>query len=416
MTPSSTYGQSVTFSATVAIDGATSSAITGTVAFFVANASNPSGSKVAAVTLTAASNGVVSTNLSSQLVAPSDTLFATFTPSSTLTVNLGTGYVNPQSNTLTQTVGQASTNVGISVIPGTTSQLGQTVEFVVTAKSAVTGLPVPAGTSATLLIDGNPAGSSLAVNSAGQAVFLVSSLTLLSTGVHNVTANVAGSTNFSPGTTSVSQTVAQHTIITLPTTSSLFVNGGSATGSLTATVKSTATTGGVTVDTGSVIFTVRYGLQVLFTSSAIPVSGGQAILTSIPVTKPGPYTVTASYTGAGPSLSAATPAVGTLVVVGPANKLSAATVGSLTPTTPFTINVTLLDVNGKPITDDNAGIVTLQSSAVSVPPVTLVNGVASFSIPGLSAGSYTFTFTADELPATYQLSFTVRIVGSVNIG
>ncbi len=276
----STFGQSVSFTATI-----TPNTATGTVQFAIdgVNTGSP-------VTLSGGTASISSSSLS----IGSHTITAAY---------LGdTNDAASTSSVLVQTVNQISlatttTTLVSSKNPSTT---GNSVTFTATVSPSTATGTVQFNDSST-----NPStilGTSTI--SSGQATFATS----LSIGSHNIVARYLGNTNDAPSTSTLTQTVNQVTItsstisLSSNTTSTIF--GHSVT--FTATVSPSTATG-----------TVQLLLSGTNFGSPVALSGGQAIFTtsSIPV---GTYSLTASYSGDinfNPSTSNSVP-ISTIITIG----------------------------------------------------------------------------------------------------
>jgi Bacterial Ig-like domain (group 3) len=184
------YGQSVTFAVTVTP---------------AAGAGAPSGQVICQVDGQATHDSPLTLNANGK---------ATFAAISSLSVGnhtiaigyLGDGTFTPGTETLAQTVKQATSAVAIasSVNP---SAPNAAVAFTVTVTAVPPGEGTPTG-AVTLQIDGQPtADSPLTLNAAGEAT--AAALNTLTAGSHTVTSNYPGDANFAAGAGTLTQSVRQ---------------------------------------------------------------------------------------------------------------------------------------------------------------------------------------------------------------
>ena len=189
----STYGQTVTFSATVSSSAGTP---TGNVTF-------KDGATILG-TGTLDSSGQA-TFMTSSLPAGTHSITAVFDGSS--------NYLSSSSGVLTQIVNQASTSTALAS-NANPSTYGQTVTFNATVTSAG-GTP----TGTVTFRDGATVLATVAVDASGQATYMTSSLFL---GAHPITATYNGDDNFA-GSTSAALI---QTVVVPASTESVKVNGG----------------------------------------------------------------------------------------------------------------------------------------------------------------------------------------------
>jgi hypothetical protein len=187
----STFGQSVTFTATVTPSGAT-----GTVSFF------SGGTSLGSATL---SNGSATLSTSS-LNAGAHSITASYSGDANFDVST--------SATLTQTVSKASTSTTLAALPNP-SIPGQSVTFTATV--------TPAAASGTVnFMEGNTSLGSATLSN-GSASFSTSAL---AAGAHAVTAAYAGDNNFNASSSSaVTQNVNQFTMSTPSSTATVSAGG-----------------------------------------------------------------------------------------------------------------------------------------------------------------------------------------------
>lgn len=245
----STYGQLVTFTATVAAADETTP--TGTVQFFV------DGADVGDPVEVDADGVAVSPSLASP--DPGDhTVIAAYLPTA--------GY-SASGDILTQTVEDAGVDLALES-SATHSDYGQGVTFTATVTSQQVGTGTPTG-YVQFAVDGAPLGDAVEVV---DGVANSPSLTALEPGSHTVTALYSGDTHFVPASASLTQHVAKvGTTTTLSATTTSPTYGDTV--GLTATV--TAAAGGLGLPAGTVTF--RDGTTTLAT---VPVSPGDGVVTA----------------------------------------------------------------------------------------------------------------------------------------
>ena len=170
----STYGQSVTFTASVTAVAPGTGTPTGTVTF------KDGGTTIGTGTLNGSG---IATLTTSSLSAASHSITAVYGGDS--------GFASSTSSSFGQTVNQSSTS---STLGASTSSsvYGQPVTFTVTVVAVAPGSGVP--TSTVQFMDGaSPLGSPVPLNASGQAVYVSSTLAL---GSHPIKAVYGGDTNF----------------------------------------------------------------------------------------------------------------------------------------------------------------------------------------------------------------------------
>ena len=187
----STYGQSVTFTATVSgIAGITP---TGTVQFSYTPSGGTSTNFGTPVTLDAMGNAIMNT---SSLPAGSDTITATYSGDADYTPGAPGGVI--------QTVAKAGTTTSLAISPSPAAHGSPVTLTATVAPATTTGLPTPNGT-VTFVDSGTPL-ATVTLDSGGQAALTTSALTV---GVHHVTATY---TPASPGPYATSQVTQDVTI------------------------------------------------------------------------------------------------------------------------------------------------------------------------------------------------------------
>jgi hypothetical protein len=332
----STYGSSVTFTATV-----TPSAATGTVTF-----------KDGSTTLgTGTLSGGKTTFSTSTLAAGSHSITAAYGGNTT--------YNSSTSSTLTQTVNKANTTVTLAS-SANPSTYGASVTFTATVSpSAATGTVTFKDGSATL---------GTGTLSSGKATFSTSTLTA---GSHSITAAYGGATNYNSSTSSaLTQTVNKaNTTLTLASSKNPSTYGSSVT--FTATVSPSAATGTVTFKDGSTTLgtgTVSSGKATFSTSTLI---AGSHSITAV-------YGGDTNYnTSTSSALTQTVNKATTTVTLTSSSNPSAAGV-SVT----FTATVS---------PSAATGTVTFKDGSTTLGTGTLSSGIATFSTSTLALGSHSIT-------------------------
>ncbi len=264
------FGESVTFTATVAGTSAGLGTPTGTVTF----TDNTNGSTLGTGTLGSTGTATVS---SSSLTVGTHDISVSYSGDSKFAAGSGS---------LTQTINQASS---ITTVTSATnpSVFGQSVTFTATVAAVAPGAGTPSGnvtftdtTTSTTLGTGTL--------SSGTATFSTSSLAV---GMHGISVTYDGDTNFGGSSGSVTQTVNKAATTTAVTSSlTPSVSGQSVT--FTATV--TATSPGAGTPTGTVTFTDSTTSTTLGTGTLN--SSGVATLSTGSLTT-ATHTITATYAG-----------------------------------------------------------------------------------------------------------------------
>jgi large repetitive protein len=346
----STFGQSVTFTATVTGSGGTP---TGSVTFTDQTTSQTLGT----VTL----SGGQATVTPPTLTAGSHTIQATYS---------GDSNVSPNSVTLNQVVNKANstTTLTSSANPST---FGQSVTF--TAKVSSSGGTPTGSVTFTDLSTSQSLGT--VTLSGGQASVTPPTL---SGGPHVIRAIYGGDNNFGGSSVTLLQTVNQAST-TMTLTSSVNPSAFGQSVTFTATVASSTGT-----PTGSVIFSDLNTSQVLGT---VTLSGGQAMLTTsaLPI---GFHLIQARYSG---DTNFATNTATLNQIVGQATTTTALT-ASPNPSTPgqsvtFTATVKVALGSGTP-----TGTVTFKDGMTVLGTSPLAaGGTATFTTSSLTPGSHSIT-------------------------
>jgi YVTN family beta-propeller protein len=260
-----TFGDTVTFAATVTTNPPSSAIPAGSVSFF------DGGALLGNVALDTTGRAAFSTDL---LTTGAHFITTVYVPSPTA------GFAAGTEAALTETVNQAASSTALKSSPNPAT-LGQSVTFTATVSSSTTGTP----TGMVQFFDGSVQIGTGTLNASGQAAFNTSSLTV---GVHSITANYLGDTNFTGSTslTAVSETVQAATSTTLTSSATTVTAGQQVT--FTATVSS-AVSG---TPTGSVAFldgTAQIG------SSSLGANAQATFSTSSLAA--GTHSITATYSG-----------------------------------------------------------------------------------------------------------------------
>jgi len=342
----STYGQSVTFTATVTSSGGTP---TGTVTFKDGAATLGTGTLNGSGVASYSTSALTLNGHTVSAVYGGDTIFATSTSSS-----------------LTQTVNQATTTTAVT--SGTNpSTYGQSVTFTATVASSG-GTP----TGTVTFKDGAATLGTGTLNGSGVATYSSSSLTLNG---HTVSAVYGGDTNFATSTSSsLTQTVNQAT-----TTTAVASGTNPSTYGQSVTFAATVTSSGGT-PTGTVTF--KDGAATLGTGT---LASGSATFSTLALSLSG-HTVTAVYdedtnfiTSTSASVTQTVNQATTTTAV--ASGTNPSTYGQL-----VTFTATVASSGGTP-----TGTVTFKDGAVTLGTGTLASGSATFSTSALSLSGHTVT-------------------------
>jgi hypothetical protein len=202
----SVFGQSVTFTATVAAAPPGAGTPTGTVAF-TDGATTLTGCGAKAL---AGSGPYTATCTTSTLAVGAHSIKATYSGDA--------NFAGSASAALPYTVGQAATTTTLSASPAGSSNFGQAVTFTATVAAASPGAGTPTG-SVAFTVDGTAVGSA-ALSASGQATLTTSSL---SAGPHVIAATYSGSGNFLSSNASLPYSVTCAVTITGTHSSTLIV-------------------------------------------------------------------------------------------------------------------------------------------------------------------------------------------------
>jgi hypothetical protein len=331
----STYGASVTFTATVS-----PSAATGTVTF-----------KDGSTTLgTGTLSGGKATFSTSTLTAGSHSITASY--------GGATNYNSSTSSTLTQTVNKVSTTVTLSS-SANPSTYGSSVKFTATVTPSTC-------TGTVTFFDGSTSLGTGALSS-GKATFSTSTLTA---GSHSITASYGGDSNCNTSTSSVLTQTVNKANSTTTLASSLNPSAYGLSVTFTATVSSTTATGTVTF---------KDGTTTLGTGN---VTSGKATFTISTLTI-GSHSITGVYSGDSNYNTSTSSKLTQTVKQG-----SSATVSSSTNPAPSSAPVTFTAIVSPSAA---TGTVTFMDGSTSLGTGTLSGGVASFTTSSLAVGSHSIT-------------------------
>jgi subtilisin-like proprotein convertase family protein len=351
----STVGQSVTFTATVTSGG--NPVTTGTVDFI---------------------DGATDLALDVRLNGSGQATFTTSTLAEgthPITASYdGTPAFQPSSGLVTQVVQKAATSTVVtsSVNPST---VGESVTFTATVTTA--GSPVTTGT-VDFLVDAVPAVSGVVLDGSGQATFTTSSLPA---GTHAVQANYTGTAALAASTGAVSQQVdvaATSTAVASSANPSLV--------GAPVTFTATVTSGGNPVTTGTVAFTE--GATTLEPNVALDGSG-QATFTTSSLTA-GSHPITATYSGTA-ALGASDDTVTQVVQKAATDTTLGSSLNPSVVGQPVTFTATVTS-DGNPVT---TGTVAFTEGATTLEPNAALDGSgqATFTTSSLTAGSHPITAT-----------------------
>ncbi|HEX3849329.1 MAG TPA: Ig-like domain-containing protein, partial [Polyangiaceae bacterium] len=245
------------------------------------------------------------------------------------------------------------------------------LDVALTATLAASGGQSATGT--VVFSDGGVTLGSAALNGAGVAVLHTSSLPV---GQHAITASYAGDTNVAGASANLTETVVSATSqVSLSSSTALATYGSPLTLTAAVTTNGMAPSGQVTfTDNGTAIGTVDISAQgvAILTTSALP---------------PGNHNVVAQYAGDARTAVANSIAVSVVVKQGTSLLVSSSANPALTMSE-ITVTATLAGDSAAAA----SGAVTFSDSSNVLGTATLNgNGVASLSVPSLSAGSHSIT-------------------------
>ncbi len=381
----SVFGQSVTFTATVAASAPGAGIPSGLVTFMDGATTLGTGTLDGSGQMTFSTSALLLGGHSITVVYAGDTNFTTST-----------------SSTLTQTVNQAATATGLasSAAP---SVVGQSVTFTATVSASAPGSGTPTGT--VTFEDGVTVLGTNSLNGSGVATFSISSLVL---GSHSITAVYAGDANFTGSTSSVSTQVVNQDSTTSavigapePVAFSQLVNF---TGTVTAAAPGAGTpTGTLTFKDGST------------TLGSVSLNGSGQATFSISSLALGSHAITVVY-GGDANFTGSTSApfnesvdqTPPSVVVFNQQPTSATAGVTISPDITVDVEDPFGNIVGSDSSDVTLAIATGPGSLLGTVTVTAVNGIATFT--GLSintAGVYTLLATDGTLTGATSNSFTI---------
>ena len=357
----SVYGQSVTFTATVAAVSPGSGTPAGTVTFTI-DGSRPGGT-------VALDSAGMATFTTSSLSASTHSITATYSGDS--------DYSGSTSTVLTQTISQSSTSVSLfsSANP---SVYGQSVMLTATVTAVSPGSGTPIGV-VTFYNGGSVIGSST-LSDTGVATFSISSL---SVDTHQITAVYAGNVNYGGSTSSQLPQVVGQSSTNVQLSSSANPSGYGQSITFTATVASVSPGSGI--PTGEVVFydgSTQLGTGTLSggvaTFSASSLSAGTHQITAV-------YSSDANYGGS--TSSQFSQAIGQ----SPTNLHLSSSVNPSVHGQSITFTATVTGNSGTP-----TGTVIFYNGSIPLGTGTLnASGVATYTDSSLSAGT-------DQIVAVYQ--------------
>jgi hypothetical protein len=326
----STYGQSLTFTATV------TTGATGSVTFSVDGAPQQ----------TVSLSGTQAQFVTATLAPGTHTILATYD---------GSASYASSNNSVTQTVNKAAGTVGLSSSTGSPSTLNQSVTFIATVPAGATG-------TITFTLDGG-AGIGVAVAN-GQALFTPSTL---SPGSHAITASYSGDANFNPGSGNFTQVVSQLPVGTVTLSSS----SNPATFGLVVIFAATVPAGA----TGTITFTIDGAAQ-----APIILTGAQAQF-AISNLSAGSHSVTATYSGNANFLGSTSSILTEVINQG------LGSVGISASPSPSTVGQAVTFLATVPAGATGTITFSVDGAVASTQPV--VGGLASFSTSMLTTGNHT---------------------------
>jgi hypothetical protein len=380
----SVFGQSVTFTATVAATAPGSGTPTGTVTF------NDGASTIGTGTL----SGGVATLTTSSLALGSHTITAVYTGDTDFAGSTGSLTSN------SQVVNQASTSAAVSS-SANPSVHGQAVTFTATVAALAPSSGVPSGT--VTFKDGASVlpGSPVTLDITGTASLTAA----LSAGAHSITVVYNGDANYGVSTGSLPTQTVNPADTTSSVTSS--ANPSSFGQSVTFTATVTAVAPGAGTPTGTVTF--LDGAGAIGTGT---LSGGVATLTTSALAI-GNHTITASYATDG-NFNGSTGALNTNPQVVKQSGSTTAVTSSVNPSV-FGQTVTFTAT----VTPSNAtGTVTFKDGAAQLGMVSLLNGTASLDVSALAVGGHPITavYSGDSIynGSSGSLDTTPQVVKQAN--
>lgn len=354
---SATYGNNVALVATV-VQGSGTNVPTGTVSF------QSGGSVVGTATLDA--TGKATLNSTTLLPVGTNSVAAYFLGSTNFAAS------NSNATPTTVTIAQAGTSNTVAATPANAAY-GSTVTVTTTVAPATSGQP----TGTVTILDGGTAIGTATI-SGTQAVFTTNTL---AAGVHNLTAQYGGDTNY---TASTSTNTAKVTIVTASTTTSLGFTSGTVAYGASVTMIATINNGNAATASGTVNFTDN-GQPLATVTINVGDSSASYTTSALPL---GSNSITATYSG--DSNYTGSTATAPLVVTQAGTSTTLAATSS-TPTygsqVTFTATVTPTS-SGSP-----TGTVTFKDGSQAIGTGTVSGNKATFGTSTLAGGAHSITAT-----------------------
>ena len=378
---STTYGQSVTFTATIGVVAPGAGTPTGSVEFF-------DGTTPIATTSLSGSTATVST---AALTAGTHSITAQY---------LGDGnFSSSTSSPATVPVSMASTTTNLSS-SASTSVFGQSVTFTATIGVVAPGAGVPTGS--VTFKDGSTTLGTGTLNSTGMATFAT---TTLAVGSHTITAVYGGDPNFSGSTSAaLAQTVSEDG-------STAAITSSASPSVLNQSVSFTVTVSAAAPGSGTPTGTVQFSIDGSKFGSAVALAGGSATSTSISTLKLGNHTITASYSGDGNFTASTAPSFTQVVSK---DKTATSLVVTVNPSVyGQSISFTASVVAVAPGTGTPTGSVTFSDGSTTLKTVRLTAGAATYTTTKLVTGQHTIT-AAYNGSSTFAISTAAALTQTVN--
>ena len=269
-----------------------------------------------------------------------------------------------------QTVSLASSSTNLST-SASVVQFSTPITFTAT----VTGVPASTPTGNVAFKDGSSVLSTVPVNSLGVATYVN---TTLPAGTHTITAVYLGDSDYAGST---STQIITETIKQTATTTHLVASTLNSIATRAITLTATVTALGAT-PTGTVSF---MNGNVLIGTATLNHGVASTVTSSLPVGTDGVFAI---YNGdSNDTGSTSAPPLAITIVKAPTTTVVSSSQSPLPTLTPVVISATV--ANGG--TQKPTGLVTFVEDSVSIGVGTLdANGVATISIPNLTAGTHTF--------------------------
>ena len=380
--PSSmTYGQSVTFTATIGVVAPGAGTPTGSVEFF--DGTTPIGT----------------TPLSGSTAAVSTAALSAGTHSITAQYRGDGNFSSSTSSPATVPVRMASTTTKLSS-SASTLVFGQSVTFTATIGVVAPGAGVPTGS--VTFKDGSTTLGTGTLNSTGQATFAI---TTLAVGSHTITAVYGGDPNFSGSTSAaLAQTVSKDG-------STAAITSSASPSVLNQSVSFTVTVSAAAPGSGTPTGTVQFRIDGSKFGSAVALAGGSATSTSISTLKLGNHTITASYSGDGNFTASTAPSFTQVVSKDNTTTKLVVTVNPSVygQSIRFTASVAAV----APGTGMPTGSVTFFDGSTTLSTVTLTAGAATYTTTKLATGQHTIT-AAYNGSSTFAISTSAVLTQTVN--